>query len=170
MRIIIDGKIRKDERFRFTQKPGGSGTDRYYYDVFYLENIQISDSRDGNFYLDIDDLNSNVPEQIPEQLIVGYSIQRPLAGCHRHFGIYELGKAKATVDGSNSLGVEVTGTSLEDVRKLYTQIRAGTILPTEDWEAPQTDKAQPGLKKPKLPIIKRIKNFFDNIGTDYGDM
>lgn len=55
----------------------------------------------------------------------------------REKGIYKGdGDTVAELDKDNLL--RIRGSTVEEVQRLHDQIRAGTIRPTESWEAPQT--------------------------------
>lgn len=139
MHVIIDGKIRQEPSFKKEEKFSSDSHGRYPYEVYYIGDIQISDSHDGTFHLSIDDITGNVPVQIPEEMIVGFSIMSGLDRVHRTRGIYKLGGATAVVEGTDAGMVTVTGTSIEDVRNLYCKIRVGDILPEpkDNWDAEQ---------------------------------
>ncbi|MEK9134740.1 MAG: hypothetical protein AAB451_00315 [Patescibacteria group bacterium] len=138
MLIIINGKIQeKSDLFKTETVECGTQNNPRSYKTYFLGDIQIKNDHDGNFYLNVDDLAGVVPYQIPPQMITGFSIMSGLSGTRRLRGIYVLGKSKAVVDGVRDGIIKVNGASIEDVRSLYSKIRAGTILPAESWEAEQ---------------------------------
>lgn len=138
MRVIINGKIRENkELFKSVEKWYSDHGARHAYEEFYIGNVKIDDDHDGNFHLDIDNVTDDVPEQIPQQMILGFSIVRGLEQTHRLCGIYTHGNARAIVEGVRNKSVTVRGTTAEEVRNLYCRIRAGKILPTENWESEQ---------------------------------
>jgi hypothetical protein len=61
----------------------------------------------------------------------------------REPGVYGDATTTAVVDTEGSLvRINITGKTIEAVWSLYQQIRAGTILPTSSWWAPQISSAQ----------------------------
>ena len=137
MRVIISGKIRDNtDLFRAEVHQAGYKHGQYIVEEYYVGHLKVTDDPNGNFHLEINDLALGAPEQIPADMIVGFSKYDSLHGCQRQRGVYVLGNATAIVNGGM---VQVTGTSLEDVRKLYLEIRAGNILPQprDNWDKEQ---------------------------------
>jgi hypothetical protein len=82
---------------------------------------------------------------------------------YRERGVYKLDTAQATLDYSEGRGKEtsyflmIQAKKMEDLKKLYHQIRTGTIRPSESYEAEQGGKAGEELEQ-ELGLAKlRIK-------------
>jgi hypothetical protein len=122
----------------------------------FFANKQIYSGQSGakEFHLDINDVDESIPKQF-QGLISGVSLQKeiPRVVFDRLCGRYQKGTAIATIDSKshideekrkNFLYLRIVGDNLEDVRELYYQIRAGQILPFENWEAPQITRDETG--------------------------
>lgn len=137
MHVKISGKIRDEKGFKkelhtFRDRNGQGG-----YDEYFFNDVRLTDDHDGDFHVEIESLAGKIPGQIPQQAILGFSIHNSLEGNHRLRGIYKFDDAEAVVGGVEHFVVTVNGPSIEGVRRLYCRIRAGTILPVDNWEAEQ---------------------------------
>ena len=120
------------------QMENGKNVSRYFF-----REIQFFED-DGRFYLLLHRLEDGVPEIVKDAVGEISFYEWFLTEPERIRGRYELESAFATVDlvsveKKDKYIVRIVSKTMEDARKLYYAIRAGTILPVESWEEEQIE-------------------------------
>jgi len=123
----------------------------------------LSSSRPGTRSLDQPEMPAGIDREkiwytLSDKVDLHHDVVRDNS---RKNGVYLKGGASIEVrthNGSSSKRVsffdmyEGTSTSLEDLLELYHNIRAGTVLPTENWDSPQVHQ---GLEPPTVRDLMR---------------
>jgi hypothetical protein len=142
-----DGKIRKDKLEGWFK--------------FLLDNGREigGHTTEGRAHIDC----KTLPEEVKPYFIhcserISWEVQ-----AHRYTGVYKLGTATATLELKREIErsygnegnfevnhdyvLDILSETVEDCKEIVRQVRAGTIVPAENWEAPQQLPPQP---KPPL--------------------
>lgn len=131
---LNEEKVQKHEDFKErdrTLKSGEMHTD------YALSGLPVYRDGAGRFFissLSLEEPASPILEGLVEELSFYASIP---AHPERTLGVYELGSATGTLDGTRNQGgvysLQIRADELGDIQELYRQIRAGTINPSESW-------------------------------------
>jgi hypothetical protein len=122
-----------------------------------------------------DDHNSKLPDCLTtyvEKITVVWCF--PLQ-CRRRLGIYREGETVIWLDvNSSNFVATAEGMDLGAMRSLYEQIRAGKVVPTEDWEGPQNSPPEPqisvvmlmGLLTQLVNTLEKLLELGDDVTPD----
>lgn len=118
----------------------------------------------GRPYVSLGDIESPIPE-ILSDIVVGLSLYEWIPSRPKRInGIYKLGTATATVDTSGDrIEVRITAEKLEDLRGLYYKIRAGQILPSENWEEEQISDSSQKAGETKVKAKKKSRGLISSL-------
>ena len=124
-----------------TVKPGKE-RDGTMYETHHIQGMYIFKDR-GRRYFSLSDFTDHVPDTIKE-FVEDFSFHGEIATYpKRTIGVYEHQDATAELDRRNegtkheAQFLKIRSKSIETMHALYRMVRAGTLIPTESWEADQ---------------------------------
>ena len=106
---------------------------------YYLKDLQLSRAK-GRWCIHLHDLTDPIPPIVKEFVDEISFYDRIPSRPHRDIGIYRHEDAEAQIDRNGdqfTYGLWIRGKRMENMLVLYRMIRAGTIAPTENWDAEQ---------------------------------
>jgi len=145
IRLYFKKNIEKEPGFRQDKSETSPG---WISCCFEGKRIFSGKEEERTFSLDLSYPEDSVPEALQKMIAeVSLRDRLPRKVFNRLCGRYREQDAVATVDLFTSSKDEkeifelgIVGTNLDNVKALYYKIRAGQILPFENWETPQIKK------------------------------